>query len=176
MISLKYGTTQMEVDADGSLSYPEPIARDNGKCLFLSSSSYYEVLSLINTKHTMWYFDCLCQLTSILVQNLLALKKNNSCGCFMRTNFEKFVVRSTFLIKFRYLLVVTVFKRTVLFRNKNEVIKWLLFNRFASVSVSCFAGNSSNLFQKVLPAMVSHGTSSEAYNVWLFYISFRYML
>ncbi|EOY11455.1 Cyclin-H1-1 isoform 1 [Theobroma cacao] len=25
----KYGTTQMEVDADGSLSYPEPIARDN---------------------------------------------------------------------------------------------------------------------------------------------------
>ncbi|KAE8678173.1 Cyclin-H1-1 [Hibiscus syriacus] len=25
----KYGTTQMEVDAEGSMSYPEPIARDN---------------------------------------------------------------------------------------------------------------------------------------------------
>ena len=128
-----------------------------------SSSTYYEVLSLIYTKHTMWYFDCSCQLTSILVQNLLTLKKNNSCGCFMRINFEKFVVHSTFLIKFRYLL---------LFLNIGHAHEQIwghngnAFNRCTSVSDSCFAGDSSNLFQKVLPAMVGHGTSSKTYNVW----------
>ncbi|XVF41897.1 hypothetical protein PTKIN_Ptkin01aG0317300 [Pterospermum kingtungense] len=82
----KYGTTQMEVDADGSLSYPEHIP------------------------------------TSILLQNLLILKKNDTCGCFMKTNFEKFVVHSTFLIKFRYLFLFII--ATALIYFKRFYLQW----------------------------------------------------
>lgn len=50
---VKYGATRVEVDVDGSLSYPEPqiIAKDKGKCLFqeLNSllTSSVEVFALI---------------------------------------------------------------------------------------------------------------------------------
>lgn len=148
-----------------------------------SSSVYDKAVCMIYSKHSMWYYDCSCQPTSILVQNLLTLKKNNSCVCFMRINFGKFVVHSTFLIKFRYEVIMGM--REVcsafffFFFFTHELIRGHngnAFNRCASVSYSCFAGNCPNLFQKVLPAMVGHGTPSKTYNVRFFSLSFCYML
>ena len=92
----------MEVDIDGTMAYPEPqiTAKDNGKCYFWKFQSFlYQYVD--NTMSSTFSIalkvfhqvlvplDCLCefltvhkgsilcQLKSILGQNLLALKKSN---------------------------------------------------------------------------------------------------
>lgn len=110
---LKYGTTQMEVDVDGSFSYPEPQmnVKDNGKILcFLLAFMFDSLFDL----HSIWYYlvrifllcdsqVVLCQQKSI-VQNPSILKKNNLCEYFMKINFEKYAAHFTSLIKYRFVV------------------------------------------------------------------------
>jgi len=97
--SKKYGTTLMEVDGNGSLSYPEPrnTTKDNGNVIFVKMTiffplCFYHLVFIISIyfigflfhilflRNSIFYClqgSILCQLKSILGQNLLVLNKKN---------------------------------------------------------------------------------------------------
>lgn len=98
-----------------------------------------------------------CQLRSILVLNLSVLRKNSFWEYFMRINWEKFVEPSIFHTKFRSMALHEIW---LLWFPKN----FWSFN-FGGKRFMVFAGDGSYIFQKVLPEVVSHGTSPQGYHV-----------